>query len=1698
MATHPEKQTPKKEVRKYRWLRRIIRTLLGIIIFLLLLVLFIRSPWGQDLIVQQAVSYVKDKTGTEVSVDQLYFTFGGDIRAEGVYLEDKKGDTLIYSRSLEADIPLLPIITGGGISVNKLDWDGLKARIKRKDTINGFNFEFLQEAFATAPDTTASAPLEISIGKVQLTDFDIVFNDDVEGLYTTAIFDRLDLTMDNLDLEGMVYAIDEIKLQDAKIDFTMNPPVTVEGVDGNTTVTDSTTTDPAARLLPLLSANKITLLNTNFNFNAPKDGISVKSAVPELITSIETADLEKQIYKVSQLDLVRANVEVLMTEEPASSGTTAEPFVFEWPAMQVEVGDVNISETDFQYYLNGARPQLNVFNPDAIALTDLNFKSSRFDFEDKKMEFAVEELSGNEASGIMVHELELDGIFSDQQIAINNIKTRINRNSLSGSFKMEFASLNAFISNPENLKIAANLPSFKVDINDVFRFQPDLKNNPYMKSLARHRLAGNFIATGSTEFLRIPNLKVRWGAATTIYGTGSLKNLTDPETLSYDFSKVKFVSSRSDLNLFVDEKDLGVELPQQITLAGSFKGSTSSLVTDSKLTTTLGNVDLEGDFKFGDVIEFDTTVKAMEINLAQILQNPSLGNLTIDLKAKGSGTGVNDLDASLQSTIASFSYNGYDINNVPINGSFADGEGEVTSQYRDDNLDMTLESQIALDSIATTANVDIDVKGVDLRAFGISSQNVKAGGKINAFYKGDFENYILRTSIEDGIAVFDDQSYLLGKVAVAAYVQPDSTSVDVKNKMLDLKLRSNTDPAQLIAALQRHVDRYLTDEVSMDTIQPVVMSIKGKLSPTPILRDVILPSLEALDTVTIAVDFNEMERRLNTDIVLPYVKYAGSEIDSLKIISRSNAREFSFDLGFRGLSSGPVLLKKTNLTGNIAQNILVIDFLSYDGDEKLMHFGSTLSRKQDELGVPNLVFNLSLDDLILNRKPWSIPEDNEMAIGEKVIKFQNFKLSSEGQSLELRSDIPRSEKDHVALLLKDFRLQSLLAYVNPESKLASGRVNGELILEDVLGKMGFIADLTIDDFYAMETELGKLSLDASLVEGDLYEMDLKVKGTNVDLDLTGNYKASINDAQLDLKLEINRLNMETIAGLSQEMLKDGSGYLTGNISLTGTTLDPVYDGTIGFKDAGVNIAMLNNKFNMRDEQIKLNNDAITFNNFKIRDEDGNVFSVDGNVGTKDLLTPTFDLKLKAKNFTALNSTAEDNDLYYGKATFDATATIGGNIDVPVVDMTVNIDDATNFTYVIPASELDVVQRDGIVQFVNKEDPDAILTKTEEESATLTGFDINMAIKINNGAKVNIIVDPATGDNLQVSGNGDLRFKMTPNGRMTLTGRYEINDGFYELSLYEIVTRRFELVKGGSVSWSGDPFDANLDVRALYRVETSASALMAAQTSGADVNTGNQFQNEFPFLVYLNVKGELMKPEISFKLDLPEDEQGAVGGQVYSRIQQLNNQDQELNKQVFSLLTLNRFFPTSGSDGSSGGAATIARDNLNQALSDQLNQFGGKLLGNSGVDLNFGLDSYTDYQGSGTQDRTQLDVTASKKLLDDRLIVSVGSEVDIQGSAAEGEETPIIGNVSLEYLLTSSGQWRLKGFRKNQFDNVIDGQLVVSGVALIFTKEFNKFKNLFRKTVREEEEKARREEEELKEKQDREKEEQRIKERQEEK
>ncbi|MGJ8590940.1 MAG: translocation/assembly module TamB domain-containing protein [Aquaticitalea sp.] len=1649
-----EKKKPTRK--RYRALRIFGRIILGILLFLFLLILFVRSPWGQGIIVDKVVSYVSNKTNTKVVVEKLFITFDGNIQLDGLYLEDKKGDTLIYSKSLEANVPLWSMIKGEGFGVDALYWEGARANIIRKDSIQGYNFQFLMDAFATTDSTTVAndstaAPMDIVLGKFNFKDVDIVFDDAVIGIDSRFKIGELNAQMKKTDLEQMVFEVADLELSNSNIKFIQKPvPIIPEE-------------NPTP--LPTLSVENIILNNVYADYQSYGDRIAALLDIKNLEAKIPKIDLVNSDFEITEFNLKNSSI-VLRTETETNVVTQKVVEVtqdikkdiqtFEWPELRLSIGSVDFQNNNFSYFVASAEAKTGIFNPNAIVLTDLNLQADNINLKDKNANLHIENSTFKEISGFNLKELSLNFNATDNTLKITDLRTALNNNSLRANLRLDYPKLSALIEAPEQSKIDVNIPSFQVSLNDVFLIQPELKKNEYINTLSKRLLTGNLKADGYLSAINVADMKANWGS-THISANGTIQNAIDPENIGFNIPNFAAVTTRSDMVQFVNERDLGVSLPKNIKLAGNVKGNVNDIYANAKLTTTQGMATVDGHFTNGTNLEFDADLTIEDYKLNELLQNEQLGELSLTIKADGKGKSVNTLDANVEATVSSFKFNNYDIKDLKMVGDIKDGRGRVTSKYEDYNLDLDLYATVVLDSIAPEVNVELNIIGADLQALGLMQRDVKTGMKIYADFKGDATNFDVAAIIDEGVVVYDNKSYLIGDLSALAHVRKDTTSVSVKNKLVDVLLQSNADPQTFSKSLQRHISSYFyRDEEVPDSItNPVNLKVRGKIIQAPILNDVFLVNVQDLDTVKIDIDFREKERQLTANITAPHINYSGYELDSLAFSMETDKDKFIFDLGFNEIKAGPLNIQKTIVRGNQANNELSLDFIAYHNEEKMIQILSKITGRREELH-----FHVLPTDLILNKTPWNTPETNEIIFTENKLAFTDFRFSKNDQSVEITDKLPSISKDHIAIDFKNFKLSEFLSYLNPDEKLATGNLNGDFVLQEPFADTGIVADLDISQLSFMQVDMGTLSLDAKSLGGNSYDFNADMKGGEIDLDLKGDYIANESGANLDLNLDINQFNMKALTGFSQGQLTETDGSFSGNFKLSGTTTEPRYEGYLDFKDADFKIAMFNSAFTLTKENLQINNDGLSMDNFTIRDENQNTLVATGMIGTESFINPTFDLQVKANNFQVLNATKEDNDFIYGKATFDAEAKITGDLQIPKIDMNLTVGSDTDITYVMPSATVNIEERDGVVIFVNRDNPDAILTQTEEVSATIKGFDISAYLKIGRDAAVTIIIDEETGDNFKVSGEGDLNFNMNPNGNMNLAGVYEVQDGHYELNLYSLVNRKFNIVSGSRVTWSGDPFDAKLDIKALYEVETSASSLMAPVFSGEDSSVTGKFRQVLPFYVYLNIDGQLTEPKIAFDLDMPEDEQGAIGGQVYGRVQQLNQQEDELNRQVFSLLVLNRFYPDPGSDGSTGGVASIARDNLNDAVSDQLNMFSDKLLGNSGFELNFGLDSYTDYQGTSTQERTQLDIAAQKKLFNDRVIVSVGSEVDVQGSSSTGEETPIIGNVSIEYILTENGRYRLKGFRRNEFENVIDGQTIVSGIALIFTQEFNKFSELW--------------------------------------
>ncbi len=289
------------------------------------------------------------------------------------------------------------------------------------------------------------------------------------------------------------------------------------------------------------------------------------------------------------------------------------------------------------------------------------------------------------------------------------------------------------------------------------------------------------------------------------------------------------------------------------------------------------------------------------------------------------------------------------------------------------------------------------------------------------------------------------------------------------------------------------------------------------------------------------------------------------------------------------------------------------------------------------------------------------------------------------------------------------------------------------------------------------------------------------------------------------------------------------------------------------------------------------------------------------------------------------------------------------------------------------------------------------------------------------------------------------------------------EGTYEMT-FNYLKRKFEIRDGSYILWTGEPTTADINITAIYKVETAPIDLLDNQLSLLTPEERNTYKQKIPFETELKMTGELLKPNITFDITLP-DGYNSVSNDIITKTEaklaQLRQDPDNLNKQVFALLLLNRFIGEDPFSSESGGttASSLARESASKILSQQLNNLAGDLI--KGFEVDFDLDSYEDYTTGQRENKTDLNVGLSKKLLNDRLKVTVGSTFGIEGPEQKNKETnTIAGDISGEYILTSDGRYKLRAYRKNLYQVALQGQVIETGVGFVITLDYNKFRELF--------------------------------------
>lgn len=795
-------------------------------------------------------------------------------------------------------------------------------------------------------------------------------------------------------------------------------------------------------------------------------------------------------------------------------------------------------------------------------------------------------------------------------------------------------------------------------------------------------------------------------------------------------------------------------------------------------------------------------------------------------------------------------------------------------------------------------------------------------------------------------------------------------------------------------------------------------------------------NLENIDfnALKLMEDSLRVKAKFQADITGQELKNLNGKLDIRDLSIMQNNKTYSFD---------SILVKATKLTDQtevkLRSDILEMDtYLAFKKDHIRLHFNP--------------------DHFLLMQKHWKFNPEHYILFGEKGFIIHDLQMQHEEGILGITS-VNERYKDDIRVTMQHFSLDEISGLINQENKLVGGILNGNVLLKMQEG-FGIVADAGIDSLILMDVPIGNLRIIAQNPVASRFDIQADISGADNNLQASGFYDTAKDKNNFHLKANIASLGMKTIEAFAAEQLRASSGHVSGQFDVSGDLNKPLINGELSFHEAITTPVMLNNPLSLANETIRVDNEGVYFKQFTIRDINKQPLTLDGSIRMKEFSGFKFNLDVDANHFQVFNTTARDNDLFYGRLLTDTKIRLRGTMEAPDVSADVSLLEGSHVSFIVPRTELNTYKGEDVVKFVSGEErKDSLITTNKIESG-FTGINLSSVIQVDKNATLRLFMDPTSSDSLVVKGQADLNLTMDRSGKMSLTGSYNLEEGSYQLTFESLIRKKFDIVKGSTIVWNGDPMDANVNINAAYNVRTAPYNLVADQLGGLTENQRRPYLQAYPFILLLKMRGELLQPEIGFEIQLPTENQQILGGAVQQKLDQLNEDPSALNKQVFALLLLNRFAQENPLQTESAGTPAMLRSTVSNFLSEQLNKLSASFI--PGLEMNFDLQSYEDYSGGEAEGRTELSVGVKKELFDERLSVQVGGTVELEGEkATQNQASDIASDVIIEYKLTKDGRYRLKGFRKNQYEGLIDGQLTETGIGAVLVREFNRLKELFK-------------------------------------
>ena len=1215
---------------------------------------------------------------------------------------------------------------------------------------------------------------------------------------------------------------------------------------------------------------------------------------------------------------------------------------------------------------------------------------------------------------------------------------------------------------------------------DIFRFLPPEQQLQLANLPAILNVTGQL--TGNAN-----NLTARLNSTAADFafnGTVTLKNIKDPLNLQYAADLQSFTVTRKLIEGFIPPATLAqISLPNQITAAGKISGTTNNLLADLRMKSSYGPLSVKGfmkNVKDPKTVVYDLAITSTGFDVGKLIkQDTVIGKFAGAIQAKGTGFDYLTMRSNIAAQVKGFEFNKYNYSNVSFTSSFNNGAIAVKGESADPNASLNFNLSGNVKGAYPTLAGEVVIDTLLLKPLNFLADTLNLSGRFLVDAKSLVPRQLDASLFAENIKVQLSQgNYVFDTTSLIASSANGIDSIILKAPFAFLNAGGAFDYDKLGTSLQQYVSGYY----KLPGLKPVTgiiptqqIGFNGGVQYHPIVT-AFVPELTAYNDILFNGTYRsaDTDSALNFNATLPRIVYGTNTISNGAIGVAAKNEKINYLVQFDTLALPAQTLFKTTIAGGADNDSLSVTAHTQD-NKAADWFGIS-----GTAAVNGDAYTFRLQDsLLLNYQQWKVAPDNFISYSPAGIIINNFSITSDTARIFITSKTltPNSPID---VDISNFDLASISALVSGDTVLISGSLNVKATVSEFEKPLpAFTGNASIEGLNFMQTPLGTLNFNASKSSENSVAGALTLVGFGNEVSGNGNYFLRDTSREFDAALNVKSLTLATLAAFSNGALVRPGGTISGNINTSGKFANPRWDGAVRFDTAQLTIAQLGTPYFIDKQTIQLAYPRISLSNFTIQDSLKNKMVIDGTVTANTFTDIGLNLKINAKDFVVVNAKKAVESQIFGYAAIDADVRVSGSAVAPDIEGNILVNNKSDITLVLPEKNYAADEGKEIVRFIDRDtfviNPPVLAFKPAADPRETFGrfLNYNLNIQINKEAAVTIVLDPLTGDEVKVQGDARLNAGVDPGGNIVLAGNYILDKGYYELH-YQFLERRFNLLQGSSITFAGEPLDAEVNINAAYTVNTSSRDLLGSEVSATGGALGGLLNQKLPFQVLLSLTGKISKPLISFNILLANEGNNANGdlrSTIDAKLAQLRGDEAATNKQVFSLLLLNRFVGEQSSDffkGNGGnGFSDIARQSVSQFLSDALNQIAGDLF--KGIEIDLNLNAYNDFSSGNAQQRTDLNVALSKTFLNDRVTVSVGNNFGVEGGnqavkTAAGN-TGFKPDISLAYKLTKDGKYLLRAYTKNQFEVTVDGYVVETGVSFLLSMDYEKFNEIFRRKKR---------------------------------